>query len=54
VDLGEIVAGRAKGRERPDARIITINLGLGLEDAVTAHRVLQVARAAGVGRDLEL
>ncbi len=54
VDLGEIVAGRAKGRERPDARIIAINLGLALEDVVTAHRVLQVARAAGVGRELEL
>jgi len=53
-DLGDIVAGRMKGRERPDARVISINLGLALEDVVTAHRIYQAARTAGAGRDLEL
>ena len=53
-DLGDIVAGRAKGREHRDARVISINLGLALEDVVTAHRIYQAARTVGAGRELEL
>src|SRR3972149_4850052 len=53
-ERGDIGAGRRRGRERPDARVISINLGLALEDVVTAHRIYQAARTAGAGRDLEL
>ncbi len=54
IDLGDIVAGRAPGRERPDARITSINLGLALEDVVTAHHIYGAARAAAAGRELDL
>jgi ornithine cyclodeaminase/alanine dehydrogenase len=54
VDLGDIVAGKSPGRAREDARIVSINLGLALEDVVTAHRIYRAAHAAGAGQTLEL
>ncbi len=54
VDLGAIAAGREAGRASAEARIISINLGLALADVVTAQRIYEAARAAGVGRTLEL
>ncbi len=54
VDLGAIAAGREAGRASAEARIISINLGLALADVVTAQRIYEAARAAGVGRPLDL
>ena len=53
-DLGEIVAGKKPGRETPDERTISINLGLALDDMATAIRIYQKARAKNIGIELPL
>lgn len=53
-DLGEIVAGRKPGRESASERIVSINLGLALDDMATAIRVYQRAKAKGIGTELPL
>lgn len=53
-DLGEIAAGRKPGRERDDERTIAINLGIALEDMVTARRIYDAARERGIGTELPL
>ncbi|UCF21436.1 MAG: ornithine cyclodeaminase family protein [Gemmatimonadota bacterium] len=53
-DLGEIVSGQRPGRESADERIICINLGLALEDMVTAVLIADRAERRGVGRRLPL
>lgn len=53
-DLGEIIAGRKPGRERPDERTICINLGLALDDMATAILIYQKAREKGIGSYLLL
>jgi ornithine cyclodeaminase/alanine dehydrogenase len=53
-DLGEIVTGRAPGREAPEERTISLNLGLAIEDVATARLIHGNARELGVGRELPL
>ncbi|MGW8264970.1 MAG: ornithine cyclodeaminase family protein [Longimicrobiales bacterium] len=53
-DLGEIVAGRAPGRETPEERTISLNLGLAIEDVATARLIYRKAMEREVGRDLPL
>lgn len=53
-DLGELIIGQKPGRQRPDERTMTINLGLALEDMATAIRIYRRARSAGMGVDLPL
>jgi ornithine cyclodeaminase/alanine dehydrogenase-like protein (mu-crystallin family) len=53
-DLGEIVSGRKPGREHPEERIISMNLGLAIEDMATGVQVLERARELGVGTRLPL
>ena len=53
-DLSEIVTGRKPGRQRPDERTITINLGLALEDMATAIRIYRRAQENGLGVQLPL
>lgn len=53
-DLGEVVSGRAKGRETSRQRIIAMNLGLGLEDVAVAIRVYHRAIEQGIGTVLPL
>ena len=53
-DLGEIAAGLKPGRERPEERIACMNLGLALEDMVTAKLIFDRAVQMGVGARLEL
>ncbi len=53
-DLGEIAAGRALGRLNGDERIFCLNLGIAVEDLMTARLVLARALARGVGRQLPL
>jgi ornithine cyclodeaminase/alanine dehydrogenase len=51
-DLGAIVSGTAPGRESDAERVICLNLGLAIEDVVTAALVWRKAQAAGVGTEL--
>jgi ornithine cyclodeaminase/alanine dehydrogenase-like protein (mu-crystallin family) len=53
-DLGEIVCGKKPGRESEEERIISINLGLALEDMATAIIVYREAVEKGVGQQLSL
>ncbi len=53
-DLGEIAAGKRPGREADEERIISINLGIALDDMATAIRVYHRAKDMGIGRTLPL
>ena len=53
-DLGEIVAGRKPGRESPMERIISINLGLALDDMATAILIYKRAVDKGIGTNMPL
>lgn len=51
-ELGEIVAGRKKGRESPDEITMFKATGLAIQDVGTAHKVYQLAREKGVGKEI--
>ena len=53
-DLGEILVGIKPGREKRSERIMTINLGVALEDMATAALVYKRALEKNIGRDLPL
>lgn len=53
-DLGELVAGRKRGRETPQERTIACNLGLALDDIVTASLIYNRALEQGAGTWLPL
>ena len=53
-DLGELAVGRKPGRESPRERTIACNLGLALEDVVTAALVYRRAIDRGLGTRLPL
>lgn len=53
-DLGELVVGGKRGRENDEERTICINLGLALEDMVTAVRIYERAVEEGIGVRLPL
>lgn len=50
-DLGEIVSGKKRPRQRPDEVTFFKSCGVALEDAVTASLALERARAQGVGTE---
>ena len=53
-DLADIVTGRKPGREDPDERTMSMNLGVAIEDMATAARIVDAAKRKGVGTWLEL
>jgi len=53
-ELADVVGGRAPGRRSPEERIISIHLGLALEDMATAARLLQLAESKEIGAMLPL
>jgi ornithine cyclodeaminase/alanine dehydrogenase len=52
--LGELVTGRKPGRQSPEERTMTCNLGLALDDMATAPLVYRRAIEIGIGTWLEL
>ncbi|MBI4197769.1 MAG: ornithine cyclodeaminase family protein [Chloroflexi bacterium] len=52
-DLGEIVAGRKKGRDNPREITLFKTVGLSVEDVATAHFVYQEALKRGAGARFE-
>jgi ornithine cyclodeaminase/alanine dehydrogenase-like protein (mu-crystallin family) len=54
VELGRIVANRAPGRASPQDITLFKSLGIGLEDIAVGASVLEKAKAAGIGKWLEL
>ena len=53
-DLGELVAGRKAGREKPEERTMACNLGLALEDIAVAPLIYERASEKGIGSWLPL
>lgn len=53
-EIGDVVAGRRKGRERSDEIIVAMNMGISVEDVTTARRVYDLAVARGRGTRLPL
>jgi ornithine cyclodeaminase/alanine dehydrogenase-like protein (mu-crystallin family) len=53
-DLGEIVTGRRKGRETTEERIMSMNLGVAIEDMATSVRIFKLAEKKDIGRWLPL
>jgi ornithine cyclodeaminase/alanine dehydrogenase-like protein (mu-crystallin family) len=53
-DLGEIVSGKKSGRENPKERIMSMHLGLAIEDMATAILVYEKAKKTGAGTKLPL
>jgi ornithine cyclodeaminase/alanine dehydrogenase-like protein (mu-crystallin family) len=53
-ELGEVVCGKTPGRERPDEVTLFKSNGLAIEDIATARRVLERAKAEGVGVEVPL
>lgn len=53
-DLGEVVAGLKPGRENPTERIFSMNMGIAVDDMVTAKMVYQQALERGIGAKLPL
>jgi len=53
-DLGELAAGSKPGRETPQERTMTANLGLALNDMAVAPLIYQKAKEKGIGTWLDL
>ncbi|MGY5874870.1 MAG: ornithine cyclodeaminase family protein [Candidatus Thorarchaeota archaeon] len=53
-DLGELVAGKKKGREDDEEKSIACNLGLAMDDIAVAPRIYQKALEMGIGVILPL
>ncbi len=52
--IGEIAAGTRPGRTSQDEITLFKSVGLAVEDVATARRVYELARAAGVGKEIEV
>ncbi len=53
-DLGDVVAGTKPGRETDEERTMSMCMGIGIDDAVTAKLIYETAQARGVGTELPL
>jgi ornithine cyclodeaminase/alanine dehydrogenase len=53
-DLGQIVLGHKPGRESEEERIMSMNLGIAIEDMSVAMRLYDEAKRIGIGQWLEL
>jgi ornithine cyclodeaminase/alanine dehydrogenase-like protein (mu-crystallin family) len=53
-ELASLVGGKRPGRTSPADRTMAMFLGLAIEDMVTAAKILERARALGIGTSLDL
>ena len=53
-NMGELVAGKKKGRTNEKQRILFNPIGLAIHDLSEAHRVFQNAKQMGIGRKIRL
>ena len=49
-DIGDCLLGKLPGRETEEEIIVFDSVGIGAQDLVTAYRVLERAKSAGVGQ----
>jgi ornithine cyclodeaminase len=52
-EIGDLVLGRRKGREKPDEITLFKSLGIGVEDVASARFVYQKAMKTGAGKSVE-
>lgn len=48
-EIGDVIAGRIKGRERDDEIIVFETVGIGMQDLITAKAIYEKALAQGIG-----
>ncbi|HET6864481.1 MAG TPA: ornithine cyclodeaminase family protein, partial [Solirubrobacteraceae bacterium] len=53
-ELGEVLAGMSPGRTEPEELTVFRSLGLAVEDLAAAERAVTVARAQGIGVEVQL
>ena len=53
-EIGEVLAGRTPGRTKPDDITLYESHGMGIQDLYTAAKMVEAARAAGVGTALPM
>lgn len=53
-ELGPVLLGHYPGRESPDDVTVFKSLGLGIQDVILAAKVVPLARAQGLGRELPI
>lgn len=53
-ELGQVIAGTAKGRTTPDAITVYKSLGMAVEDVAAARVAWERAAAQGIGREFDL
>jgi alanine dehydrogenase len=53
-ELGELVTGKKKGRTQDSEITVFKSVGLAVQDAATAARVLALAREKGIGKTIEI
>jgi ornithine cyclodeaminase/alanine dehydrogenase len=53
-DLGDLVVGKKAGRENDEEQIMSMNLGVAIEDIAVAAKVYEAARRKGSGETLAL
>jgi ornithine cyclodeaminase/alanine dehydrogenase len=53
-EIGDVIAGTKPGRGGPDEVIVSLNMGLSVEDVITASRIYEAAKRAGTGTWLPL
>jgi ornithine cyclodeaminase len=54
VELGEVIAGIRAGRTRADQTTLFESQGMAMQDLIIAAELAKLARAQGVGQDIEL
>lgn len=53
-DLGQLAAGKVQGRQSTTERIFSMNMGIAVDDMVTAQLLMSRARAINIGTRLSL
>jgi ornithine cyclodeaminase/alanine dehydrogenase len=53
-EIGDVLAGKRQGRTSDDQTIVSINMGIALEDVTLARKLYDMLSAAGSGLRLEL
>lgn len=53
-DLSHILTGRYPGRQKASDITVFKSLGLGIQDLAVAVKIVELARASGVGRELDM
>jgi ornithine cyclodeaminase/alanine dehydrogenase-like protein (mu-crystallin family) len=53
-EIGEVVAGKAKGRTKDEEITLFKSLGIAIEDIAVAAHIYEIAKARGVGQELPI